>query len=244
MIKDITESGFESGVTLNSAAITLVDMGERTITADVKIAGGASIGDDCRLTFRGETFVPVVKDPQALKNNERVAHVVSVTFQSYVISELKRYWFFNSATVGSDVVVDAYTYQIGLPLQDFVTLFNQVLSYYYGSDIVMDASAIDMSEHPDAVYVEIDYTTVWDVLLQIYEKYGVRWKIVYANSVYTITLNNTATTLSHVFSYGYDGGLTSIERQVNDEIHNKIFGRGVDTNVPPYYFHRIPTDDR
>lgn len=244
MIKEITETGFNSGVTLNSATVNLTNMGERTITADVKIAGGAALGDDAELTFRGERFVPVVKDPQAVKNNERVAHVVSVTFQSYVIAELKRYWFFKTPEQGSDIIVDTYKYQIGLNLSDFVVLFNQVLSHYYGEEIVMDATDIDMSEHTEAELIDIDYTTIWAVLTQIYEKYKVRWKIAQSNGVYTIVLSNEPDTLQHVFSYGYDGGLTSIERQVqNEEIHNKIFGRGVDTNLPPFYFKRLREGD-
>lgn len=244
MIQEITETGFNSGVTLNSATVNLTNMGERTITADVKIAGGASLGENAELTFRGEKFVPVVKDPQAVKNNERVAHVVSVTFQSYVIAELKRYWFFKTPEQGSDIVVDTYKYQIGLNLSDFVALFNQVLSHYYGEEIVMDASAIDMSEHTEAELIDIDYTTIWEVLTQIYEKYKVRWKIAQSNGVYTIVLSNEPDTLQHVFSYGYDGGLTSIERQVqNEDIHNKIFGRGVDTNLPPFYFKRLREGD-
>lgn len=244
MIKEITETGFNSGVTLNSATVNLTNMGERTITADVKIAGGAALGDDAELAFRGERFVPVVKDPQAVKNNERVAHVVSVTFQSYVIAELKRYWFFKTPEQGSDIIVDTYKYQIGLNLSDFVVLFNQVLSHYYGEEIVMDATDIDMSEHTEAELIDIDYTTIWEVLTQIYEKYKVRWKIARSNGVYTIVLSNEPDTLQHVFSYGYDGGLTSIERQVqNEEIHNKIFGRGVDTNLPPFYFKRLREGD-
>lgn len=245
MIQDIIESGFNSGVTLNAATVTLTNMGERTISADIKIAGGASIGDNCFLTFRGEKFVPVVKDPHALKNNERVPHVVSVIFQSEVISELKRYWFFKPAVQGSDIVVDTYTSPIGLNLQNFVTLFNQVLSYYYGESIVMELGQdIDPSEHAEAIFLDIDYTTVWEVLAQVYEKYEVRWKISSDNNVYTITLSNSPDTIQHVFSYGYDGGLTHIERQVQDEeIHNKIFGRGVDTNLPHYYFKRVPAGD-
>ena len=244
MIQEITETGFQSGVTLNNATVTLTDMGERTISADVKIAGGASIGDDAYLTFRGEKFVPVVKDPQALKNNEKVPHVVSVNFQSYVIAELKRYWFFKTPETGTDVIIDTYTYPIGLNLSDFVTLFNQVLSHYYGTEIVMDASGVDMSQHAEAVYIEIDYTTVWEVLQQVYEKYEVRWKITQSNGVYTIALSNASDNISHVFSYGYDGGLTHIERQVqNEDIRNKIFGRGVDTNLPFYYFKRVPVGD-
>ena len=244
MIKEITEIRFNSGVTLNSATVNLTNMGERTITADVKIAGGAALGDEAELTFRGERFVPVVKDPQAVKNNERVAHVVSVTFQSYVIAELKRYWFFKTPEQGSDIIVDTYKYQIGLNLSDFVVLFNQVLSHYYGEEIVMDATDIDMSEHTEAELIDIDYTTIWAVLTQIYEKYKVRWKIAQSNGVYTIVLSNEPDTIQHVFSYGYDGGLTSIERQVqNEEIHNKIFGRGVDTNLPPFYFKRLREGD-
>lgn len=244
MIQEITETGFQSGVTLNNATVTLTDMGERTISADVKIAGGASIGDGAYLTFRGEKFVPVVKDPQALKNNEKVPHVVSVNFQSYVIAELKRYWFFKTPEAGTDVIIDTYTYPIGLNLSDFVTLFNQVLSHYYGTEIVMDASGVDMSQHAEAVYIEIDYTTVWEVLQQVYEKYEVRWKITQSGGVYTIALSNASDNISHVFSYGYDGGLTHIERQVqNEDIRNKIFGRGVDTNLPFYYFKRVPAGD-
>ena len=245
MINEITEIGFQDGATLSSATVTLADMGERTIAADIKVSGNDLSVDDMELEFRGERFVPIVKDPNATKTNERVQSVVSVTFLSYVISQLKRFWFFKKPEQGTNIFVDQYVVPIGLTFTDFVSYLGAELSYYYGSEITCSYDPnLDLTNLTEAKYLDINYTTLWDVLTLAYEAYGVRWKIVRTNDTYNIFFTSAATEISHVFKYGYDGGLTHIERQAQSEdLHNKIFGRGTDRNLPPYYFKRVRKGD-
>ena len=245
MINEITEIGFQDGATLSSATVTLADMGERTIAADIKVSGNDLSVDDMELEFRGERFVPIVKDPNATKTNERVQSVVSVTFLSYVISQLKRFWFFKKPEQGTNIFVDQYVVPIGLTFTDFVSYLGAELSYYYGSEITCSYDPnLDLTNLTEAKYLDINYTTLWDVLTLAYEAYGVRWKIVRTNDTYNIFFTSAATEISHVFKYGYDGGLTHIERQAQSEdLHNKIFGRGTNRNLPFYYFKRVREGD-
>ena len=245
MINEITEVGFQDGATLSSATVTLADMGERTIAADIKVEGNDLSVDGMELQFRGERFVPVVKDPNATKTNERVQSVVSVTFLSYAISQLKRFWFFKKPEQGPNVFVDQYVVPIGLTFTDFVDYLGAELSYYFGTEITCSYDPnLDLTELTEAKYLDINYTTLWDVLTLAYEAYGVKWRIVRTNDTYNIFFTSASTEIAHVFKYGYDGGLTHIERQVQSEdLHNKIFGRGTDRNLPFYYFKRVREGD-
>ena len=93
-------------------------------------------------------------------------------------------------------------------------------------------------------YVNISYSYIWDVLQQVYEIYGVRWRIkTDENGVFNILVGYDAEDLTHIFEYGFEGGLMSVQRQVQSlEIRNRLLGRGGEKNLPAYYFKKAPDD--
>jgi hypothetical protein len=84
--------------------------------------------------------------------------------------------------------------------------------------------------------MEISYTHIWDVLLKLYEVYGVRWHI----EGDTIMVGYDTEEVSHTFEYGFEGGLLKVERQVqSDQLANSLLGRGGDKNLPYRYFKDV-----
>jgi hypothetical protein len=221
-------------------------MGDRVITTQVRIDG--DIVPDFsgwELRFKGERFVLPSDNPQASKDNTTRNSIVDLQFQSWAIQELKRYYFFEAASVSAGVAIaDKYIAPVRLNVEDFVALLNQVLQYYFGGKIVADlylSGTGIYSQEPKAI--DINYSYLWDVIGKIFEIYGVRNRIEYdaSSDVYTIKINYPAPEISdHDFEYGYQGGLLKFERQVQDEsLSNILLGRGGTKNLPYRYFKKV-----
>lgn len=220
-------------------------MGDRVITTQVRIDGDV-VPDfsGWELRFKGERFVLPSDNPQASKDNTTRNSVVDLQFQSWVIQELKRYYFFEAASVSAGVAIaDKYIAPVKLNVEDFVAMLNQVLQYYFGGKIVADlylSGTGIYSQEPKIV--DINYSYLWDVIGKIFEIYGVRNRIEYnaTSDVYTIKINYPAPEISdHDFEYGYQGGLLKFERQVQDEsLSNILLGRGGEKNLPYRYFKK------
>lgn len=243
MIPAITEVNFPSYATLHQANVSFREMGERTISTQVRIDSDVVPSfDGWELRFKGERFILPEREPQASKDNQSRRSVVDLTFQSWVVYQLKRYFFVSMSEIETGVAIpDQYNASITLSLESFVQLFNKVLKYYYGYDIRMDlfgAGTGIYSTNP--VTVEIDRTYIWDVLLKFYETFDIRWRIEYdsQSSAYVIKVGYTAEAITdHDFEYGYSGGLLRFERQVQDaDIKNILIGRGGEKNLPYRYF--------
>ncbi|MGM9743525.1 MAG: hypothetical protein ACI3ZC_10750, partial [Candidatus Cryptobacteroides sp.] len=110
---------------------------------------------------------------------------------------------------------------------------------------------IVMLLNPDGTYsterkfVSISYSYIWDVLQKMNEIYDVRWRIKTdsATGVFHILVGYPADDVSHIFEYGFSGGLMSVQRQVqSSDIRNRLLGRGGETNLPAYYFKQAPED--
>lgn len=245
MIYQIKELNLPAYATLSTATVNLTDMGENTITAEVKI-DGAIVPDfsyDWVVEFRGERYVHPLHKPQAYKDNTSLNSVLSLTFKHKAVVELQRYYFFTYAStkIGT-AVADQYIAPLTLNLKNFCISFNEVLDYYFHGSIKIDLN-------PDWVYdsepktINISYSYLWDVLIQLYDLYGVRWRIVTVGNKYVIKVGYGADEIDHVFRYGFEGGLLKIERQVQDDnIRNIILGRGGEKNLPQYYFKKAPDD--
>lgn len=242
MIRAIKEINFPEYATLNQATVSLVDMDERIITTQIKIDG--DIVPDFsgwELEFKGERFVLTTDSPQAVKDNTTRCSIVDLQFKSWIIEELKRYFFVQMAQTDPDnpntVVANQYIAGLRLSLPDFVEAFNKVLTYYFGDIVEMVLNP--NKEYPaDVVNVEISNTKIWDVLKGFYDKFGVRWYITY-DQKYKIMVDFDAEEIDHIFSYGYKGGLLKFERQVDEEdVENIIIGRGGEKNLPYRYFKK------
>lgn len=253
MIPAIQEIGFGPGTekayaTLHQATVSFAEMGERTISTQVRIDGDVVPDfDGWEVSFKGERFILNTKDPQAVKDNSTRNSLVDLTFVSWVVNELKRYFFFEPTSIdASTAIADKYKASVNVPVEDFAVLFNKVLDYYFDGKVVFSLYMSGQGQYStDRALVEIDYTYIWDVLVKFFEIYGVRWRIEHdnTNDVYTIKAGWPTTDIDindHDFEYGYKGGLLRFERQVQDvDIHNILLGRGGEKNIPYRYFKRI-----
>ena len=247
MIPGITEIGFPSYATLSQATVFFEEMGERTISTQVKIDGGV-VPDfsGWQLRFRGELFVLPTLKPQASKDNTTRNSLMDLVFVSAPIHELKRYYFAEMAQIDNGTVqglniVDKYVASLRLNLTNFVAAFNKVLQYYFpDGSFVMDLNP-SYGDSGEVQEFEIDYMYIWDVLLKINEVYGVTWRAVTnGQGVTTIRVGYDMGSIpdtDHVFQYGFDGGLLRFERHVEDtDIYNILLGRGGEKNIPYRYF--------
>ena len=256
MIPGITEIGFPPYATLHQATIQFEEMGERTISTQVRIDGDiAPDFSGWQLEFRGERFVLPTLRPQASKDNTTRNSLVDLVFTSSMIHELKRYFFaemaqINEGTLQGVNIVGKYVASLRLNLVDFVAAFNKVLEYYFPSGsthtFVMDRNPScygdgEVKEFP------IDYMYIWDVLQKVNEVYGVTWRAVTTEPtdghfLTTIRVGydmGSIQSTDHVFQYGFAGGLLRFERHVEDtDIYNVLLGRGGDKNIPYRYFKR------
>lgn len=250
MIPGITEGilangefieGWPSYATLHQATVQFEEMGERTISTQVRIDGSiVPAFDGWALKFRDELFVLPTLKPQASKDNSTKNALIDLVFTSAPIHELKRYFFAEMTEIEQGtIIIDKYVASLRLSLTNFVAAFNRVLQYYFpdGSFVMnLNPSYVDNGEVKD---FEIDYLYIWDVLLKINEIYGVTWKAVTnSQGVTTIRIGYDAGSIDgHVFEYGFEGGLLRFERHVEDtDIYNVLLGRGGEKNLPYRYF--------
>lgn len=248
MIPGIKELNLPKYATLTSATCVLADMGEKTITADVNIDGDIApdFSYDWELEFLGEKYIMPLRTPQASKENTSLDSVVRLTFQHKAMYELKRYFFFTVQPIESGTVIaDQYIASVSLNLGDLCNLFSQVLEYYYGDSISIDLNP-EWEYSSEPVNVEISYSYLWDVLLKLYELFAVRWQInrLAGTDNYVIKVGYATTEQTHIFEYGFEGGLLKVERQVQDEnIRNMLLGKGGEQNLPYRYFKDVDPDN-
>lgn len=250
MIKQIQEVNFPAYATLHQATVSLSEMGDRVITTQIRIDGDVVPDfDGWELRFRGERFVLPIREPQASKDNQTRNSIVDLTFYSWAIYEMKRYFFIEMASTSSGTAIaDKYKASVALSIESFVDAFNNVLAYYFGNKIRMDLFQKGQGIYSGNIALfEINYTHIWDVLVKFFEVYNIRWVLEYdsANDVHVIKVGYPASSIDdHDFEYGYSGGLVRFERQVKeDEITNILLGRGGENNLPYRYFKRVDPEN-
>ncbi len=242
MIKDIKELNFPAYATLETATATISDMGDRTITSQVKIDGDVvpDFSYDWEVEFKGERYIHPVKTPQGTKDNTSRKSKIDLVFQHWAIYEMKRQYFVEMAsTSAGTAIADKYIASLGLNLGNFVTAFNLVLNHYFGGRIIIKLNPNPLQPYSkEAKFVSISYSYIWDVLQQMHKIYGVRWTLkTNADGVCEILMGYPAEEVSHIFEYGFEGGLLSVQRQVQStDIRNRLLGRGGSKNLPHRYF--------
>ena len=255
MIPQIKEVNFGPNTandyaTLHQATVNIATMGDRTITTQVRIDGDV-VPDftGWELEFRGERFILPTREPQARKDNTTKNSLIDLTFCSWPVYELKRYFFVEmSSTTSGTAIADKYDASLALNLENFVDAFNLVLDHYFNGRIQISLFGQGQGIYStDPVFFEINYTKLWEVLQKVYEMYNVRWWFDYdsASGIYLIKMGYTADSIDdHDFSYGYKGGLLSFERTVqSDDLVNILLGRGGEKNLPYRYFKRTDPDN-
>ena len=96
----------------------------------------------------------------------------------------------------------------------------------------------DYEESGNAVTMSFDNATLWDVLLTVYETFGLRWTIQESSNVMQIKVGFPDVELEHIFEYGKGNGLVSVERNnALERIITRLRGRGGEKNLPADYFH-------
>lgn len=262
MIPDITELNFpkkdgKQYATLTQATANIADMGEKTITTQVKIDGEIvpDFSFDWEVEFQGEKYIMPLRIPQGAKENTSLNSTIDLTFQHWAIYQLKRWPFVTIQQIEAGTYLpDEEEATVSLNLKDFCILFGQVLEYYYGGAITIDLNPAWQYEST-ATVITISHTKIWDVLIDAFhDKYGVRWEIKAAadnsNTVkggerYVIRVGYPTTEVEHIFEYGFEGGLLKVERQVqSEEIRNMLKGRGGDTNIPFRYFKNTDPNNK
>jgi hypothetical protein len=144
-------------------------------------------------------------------------------------------------------MADNYIVPLRLNIAEFVTYLNNVLKYYYGDTYKVFLNPDYEYDETDRKDIDINYTKIWDVITKIYEWFGVRWAWDTQSDngeYYSIKIGYPSIDVSHIFEYGFDGGLLKFERQVqNAEIANVVFGRGSADNIPYRYFKNKSEDN-
>ena len=229
--------------------MSLPDMGEWNITSQIKIDGqiAPDFSFDWEVVFRGHKFIQPLRIPQGAKDNTSFSSVIDLTFQHWAIYQLKRFPFVTMQPIDSGTAIaDEEVASVSLNLGDFCNLFTQILAYYYGDKITIQLNPA-WQYKSEAENIEINHTLVWNVLIEVfYAKYGVRWQIEPNGSPdkYVIKVGYPTTEQSHIFEYGFEGGLLKVERQVqSDEICNMIKGRGGEKNLPYRYFKNVDPEN-
>lgn len=262
MIPDIKELNFpkvdgKQYATLTQATANIADMGEKTITTQIKINGNIvpDFSHDWEIEFQGEKYIMPLRIPQGAKENTSLDSTIDLTFQHWAIYQLKRWPFVTIQQIAAGTYLpDEEVATVQLNLKDFCILFGQVLEYYYGGAITIDLNPAWQYEST-ATVITISHTKIWNVLIDAFhDKYGVRWEIKPAtdnsNTVkggerYVIRVGYPTTEVDHIFEYGFEGGLLKVERQVqSEEIRNMLKGRGGDTNIPFRYFKNTDPNNK
>lgn len=243
MINDIKELNFPSYATLTKATVNISDMGEMTITADVRIDGDISpdFSYDWEVMFKGEKYIMPLRKPQCTKENTATYSTVELTFYHWAVYEMKRNYFAEmTSTESGTAIVSKYEVPLSLSLSDFVLALNKVLNYYYKGSIIAEMNP-EWVSGSEKTTLNISYTYIWDLLTSLYENYAVRWYLkTNEDGVCVIKIGFPAEEISHVFEYGFDGGLLKVERQVqSSDIRNILLGRGGNKNLPYRYFKDV-----
>lgn len=241
MIPDIAELNFPEYATLHEATCQMQDMGEHTISTQLRLGAGVvpDFGREWAVAFDGAKYVSRQREPQADEDNELAYATADLTFRHWAEEELKRWFFFTVQPVEAGTAIpDKYEASVDLNLGDFCVLFGQVLNHYYGDKIRISLNpAWEYDAEP--VRVEISKSYCWDVLLKIYELYGVRWEILPDGDMehYVIAVGYATQEIDHIFEHGFEGGLLKVSRQPqSEEIKNIFLGRGGTKNIPTRYF--------
>ena len=247
MIKDITELNFPPYATLSQATVNIEDMGDNTITTQVKINGDISpdFSYDWEIMYKGEKYIMSLRKPQGTKDTSSTNSIIDLTFRHWAIHEMKRFFFVEMTSLESGTAIaDKYIASVSLNLYDFVTALNNVLDYYYNGKIKAEIHK-DWIASTEAKVISISYTKIWDLVCKIYELFAVRWQLVTTtDGNCIIKIGYPTEEIDHFFEYGWKGALTKTERQVQSEdIYNNLLGRGGSKNIPYRYFKDVDPEN-
>ena len=237
---------------VDAFSYTEEDMGAATITLDLLVPADVDpdFGLDWYVDFRGERFYNKSLKPGCVKDTSSLQYRYSMTFLSQR-ADLERYEFANFVTDGLTVPQPtSYDFTLPLTVSEFVDRFNINLAYNLNDDWSMVLDGDYLLNLDELIYdgisrvtVNFSRITLWAILTQLYDIYGLRWSIAPNGTGMTITVGSNPVQLSQTFEYGSGNGLVSIERINPDTpIYTRLSGRGSDRNVPYRYFDSSTSD--
>lgn len=213
------------------------DMGESTITATVKFDQVMQFHPDWYVLLNGEKYKLGITEPSGKRSTTKINVEYTLTFHSSR-EDLKRYTFMDFVEYGSgNPQPSQHTFNLqACTLGQLVNRFNINLQYYLGSLWTMELS--DDADPNIVADLSFDKASLWDVLLELYNDYGVRWTIHSNEGYMTILVGKDATELQTIFEYGKGSGLISVERtNPTERIVTRLRGKGSEKNLPANYFH-------
>lgn len=218
--------------------VSEVDMGLNTITLDLRLPADVDprFTLDWYVEYKGERFNLKTLEPSGVKDNSSLQYKYSLTFNS-ARYELSFVEFLDLVDLeNNNLLPRSSDFSFNGTLTEFVDRFNLNLKFYFGDKWKMANASTSSSD--TRVLVTSSRSSMWDLLVKLYDLYKVRWTIDYSNNTYTINVGALPVEVEHVFEYGYDTGLYSIER-VNPmkDIVSRLRGKGSNINLPTSYFH-------
>lgn len=219
---------------INAFEFNEVDMGESSISTSIML--DAKIDPDFKpdwsVEYLGETFILDSILPSGIKDNSSMRYKYSLIFKSE-IQELKKYPFLDMVDLGSgNQLPSVSSFSFQGTLTEFIDRYNLNLKYYVGDKWSM----VYDSQEPiptKSITVSVSNVSLWSMLTQIYDLYEVRW----IRDGYSIKVGALASEIEHIFEYGQNNGLYSIERvNPNADLYTRLIGVGGSTNMPESYF--------
>ena len=222
--------------------VSEADMGESSISATVSFSEVQDFHPDWYVIYNGEKFRLGVRKPTGKKDTSSLSTSYTLVFKSER-EDLKRYTFMDFVELGSNnPQPSSYNVPLYATLTQFVDRFNLNLKHYLGTRWEM-VLPTDYEESGNPVTMTFDNASLWDVLLKVYETFGLRWVIQESNNVLQIKVGFPDVELEHTFEYGKGNGLVSVERNnALERIITRLRGRGGEENLPPDYFHKGDPD--
>lgn len=179
--------------------------------------------------YNGERFDITSSKPTAEKTTSTVDYTYTLIFKGGE-DVLTRRKVRDLAEVGVDNYVSQGTiFRVPLTLSGFGGLLQRNLNYYFNDEWTVIVDGVSSDE----VWVDVNNSFLWDLLLKSYEYYNKRFKV----EGKTIYIGYEPTQIDHIFDYGGEGGLVNITRTAQDtSIINRLIGTGGSRNVPVNYF--------
>lgn len=192
---------------------------------------------DAYVMYKGEKFKLSISKPTAEKKNSTLDYEYRLVFKGSE-DELTRRKVRDLAEVGVNKYISQGTsFSLSASIQQFKQLLDNNLRYYFGNDW----DVVIAGDSQDSARIDINNTSIWELLQKTYEYYGLRWNI--KNK--TITIGYEPVLIDHVFDYGKEGGLVKITRTAQDDsTPNRITGTGGSRNLPKNYFTNRYSDFR
>lgn len=180
-------------------------------------------------TFNGEKFfIKQIPSSSFSNTDARYKHDVELISERSILDNVYFYDVVDSSSDEDKPVSNNSNFTFFGDIKEFVSRLNESLSYSkVGYNVELDEGI--ESEVKQVVFKDQFFS---NVLQEIYNTYN----LPYYFQGKTIHIGYNSIDIDHVFKYGIDESLLSIEKQnANNKVINRITGIGSQDNIPYYY---------